>query len=300
MEYIIFILLCIIIFLACYLFFIKKELTRISKTIRNIQKDDSNALVHKEISMKQLNVLIGEINNLVKESKKNRIRYQNQNRDLRKMIMNISHDLRTPLTSALGYIDIILTSNLSITEKEKELKIVEERLNRLEELINSFFLFSKIVSTNDLPELTELNIISIIEECIARYYDDYKNNNRAIILKKNVSKIKIMSNKEMLTRIFDNLITNSYKHSTGNLEIIIKKNESLVITFSNILPNNDLDISHIFDEFYTVDMSRTTGNTGLGLAIVKEFTERLNGRVSARVTKNKKELNNILEIELKF
>lgn len=292
MEWIIVILVIVILLLISYLFSIKRELKRITNSIKILKKDDSNHLIHSEISLKEASELIKEINLLIKESKDDKIIYNKKNKNLRKMITNISHDLRTPLTSALGYIDIVLNSDLSQEEKEKDLKIIEERLKRLEELITSFFEFSKIVSNNML-ELSEVNIISVIEESIAHHYEDYKNSNREIIFNNTLTKYKIKSNKEILVRVFDNLINNAFKHSKGNLEIKVEFKKNLKIAFTNLLLYPDLDIEHIFDEFYTIDISRTKGNTGLGLAIAKEFTEALGGKIYAK--KTKKNLNIIIE-----
>ena len=98
----------------------------------------------------------------------------------------------------------------------------------------------------------------------------------------------------MLERIFDNLIRNAYKHSISNLDISVKIKDEIEITFINNLTYKNLDTDKIFDEFYTVDISRTKGNTGLGLAIAKEFAEQLNGQISASKNQNK------LIIKLKF
>ena len=94
----------------------------------------------------------------------------------------------------------------------------------------------------------------------------------------------------MLTRVFDNLIGNSYKHSNSNLNIKVEEKENIEIIFSNKLENQNLDINHIFDEFYTVDISRTKNNTGLGLAIAKEFIENLEGTIQAKEKKDNLEV----------
>ncbi len=293
MELVIIVLIVIIFLLITYLFFIKRDLKRITKSIVDTKQDDSNKLIHSEMSLKEISNLIKEINILIKECNNGKISYNKKNKHLRKMITNISHDLRTPLTSALGYIDIILNSDLSELEKEKDLKIIEERLKRLEELINSFFEFSLTISNNKEIELQNINIISILEECIAHYYEDYKNADRKIIFENTKLKYQIKSNKDMLTRIFDNLINNAFKHSKGDLKIKIDYQNHLKITFSNIIIDPNLDIDHLFDEFYTTDISRTKGGTGLGLAIAKEFAEFLGGQIYA--TRSKNNLNIILE-----
>ncbi len=294
MIVLIFILSFIIIGLLAYLVLLNKELKSLSKQVDNLINMNSNHLIYSEYNLKNVAPIIIKINHLIKKSKNIELNYNNKNKSLMKMMTNISHDLRTPLTSALGYIDMILYSNISKEEQIKELKIIEERLKRLEELINSFFEFSKIISNNKDPELEKMNLNTILENCIINYYEDYKNHKRQILFNYNQNKIMLYSNKEILVRIFDNLIANAYKHSTGDLEINITANDTIKITFINSLDYNDLDIHKMFDEFYTIDISRTKGNTGLGLAIAKEFTESLGGKIYA----NKKK--GLLEITVEF
>lgn len=295
MEFIIIILIIVIIILLTYLFLYHNEVKHISKEIDNIKDLDSNTLIHSKYNLKNINNLIYKINNLLTESKNIKIDYGNKNKSLMKMMTNISHDLRTPLTSALGYIDIILKSDLSEEEKKKDLITIEKRLRRLEELISSFFEFSRIISTNKLPTLEKINLTSILEESVIVFYDDYKKNNRKILLDCNQRKIIINSNKMLLTRIFENLIGNAYKHSNSDLIIKVEKLNKVKIIFSNELLDNDIDIDRIFDEFYTVDISRTKEGTGLGLAIAKEFTKQLNGNIYAK--KNNGQLKIIIELK---
>lgn len=295
MEFIIIILIIVIIILLTYLFLYHNEVKHISKEIDNIKDLDSNTLIHSKYNLKNINNLIYKINNLLTESKNIKIDYGNKNKSLMKMMTNISHDLRTPLTSALGYINIILKSDLSEEEKKKDLVTIEKRLRRLEELISSFFEFSRIISTNKLPTLKKINLTSILEESVIVFYDDYKKNNRKILLDCNQRKIIINSNKMLLTRIFENLIGNAYKHSNSDLIIKVEKLNKVKIIFSNQLLDNDIDIDRIFDEFYTVDISRTKEGTGLGLAIAKEFTKQLNGNIYAE--KHNNQLKIIIELQ---
>lgn len=295
MEFIIIILIIVIIILLTYLFLYHNEVKHILKEIDNIKDLDSNTLIHSKYNLKNINNLIYKINNLLTESKNIKIDYGNKNKSLMKMMTNISHDLRTPLTSALGYIDIILKSDLSEEEKKKDLITIEKRLRRLEELISSFFEFSKIISTNKRPALEKINLTSVLEESVIVFYDDYKKNNREILLDCNQRKIIINSNKMLLTRIFENLIGNAYKHSNSDLNIKVEIENKVKIIFSNELLDNDVDIDRIFDEFYTVDISRTKEGTGLGLAIAKEFTKQLNGNIYAE--KHNNQLNIIIELQ---
>ena len=288
MEIILVILVIIILFLVCYLFFMKMELRRIKKELDLVLSRKTNGLVHTEFTSKEIHDLVECINTHLTEIKSKESKLERKNANFVKMIRNISHDLRTPLTSSLGYVSLMLESDMIEQEKIKNLKIVEERLKRLSELIDSFFEFSKILSNDQIIELDEINLVAVMEKSISNHYEDFSKDNRMIDFKTNKRKIKIKSNEVMLVRVFDNLIRNAYKHSNGNLDIEINQTPDKVkIKFINDLLYNDLDVDRIFDEFYTVDISRTKGNTGLGLAIAKEFVEQLKGKINADKKNNK-------------
>ena len=281
MEIVIIILVTIILFLLSYLFFMKREVRRIKKEIFLIHKNNSNNLVNSEFKAKELTELIDEINKILKNEKENFSAEVKQKKMLNSVMLNISHDLRTPLTSALGYTNMLLSQEKLSEIDFNEINIIKERLLRLEELIDSFFVFSKISNESKNIEKDNANLIELLEDSIVSYYDEFKKEDRNIVIAKNVNKCLIKTNKELLKRIFDNLVVNALKHGDGNLFIDFKEDTFIEISFSNRVLSNDLDISQIFDEFYTTDISRTKGNTGLGLAIVKSFTVLLGGKIKA-------------------
>lgn len=281
MEIVIIILVIIILFLLSYLFFMKREVGRIKEEISLIRKNNSNNLVNSEFKVKELNELIDEINKILKNEKENFSAEVKQKKMLNSVMLNISHDLRTPLTSALGYTNMLLSQEKLSEIDFNEINIIKERLLRLEELIDSFFVFSKISNESKNIEKDNANLIELLEDSIVSYYDEFKKEDRNIVIAKNVNKCLIKTNKELLKRIFDNLVVNALKHGDGNLFIDFKEDTFIEISFSNRVLSNDLDISQIFDEFYTTDISRTKGNTGLGLAIVKSFTVLLGGKIEA-------------------
>ena len=283
MEIIFVILVIIILFLGGYLFFLKRELKRIKKELDFVLSRQTNGLVHTEFVSKEIHDLVDCINTHLIKMKSKEIQLGRKNANFVKMIRNVSHDLRTPLTSSLGYVSLILESNMNEQDRVKNLKIVEERLKRLSELIDSFFEFSKLLSHDQIIELDEINLVAVMEKAISNYYEDFSKEGRTINFYTDRRHIKLKSNEVMLVRVFDNLIFNAYKHSEGYLDIEIQQcDDKVVLKFQNDLQYNDLDVERIFDEFYTVDISRTKGNTGLGLAIVKEFVEELNGTIEAR------------------
>ena len=255
------------------------EIRSIEKQLEAILTQDTNELVHAENG--SLSKLIGRINELLKETRQSRTNYRSKSRRLEQMMTNISHDLRTPMTSAMGYLNLVLHSDLSEADKEKGIRIVEQRLIRLEELIDSFFEFSKMISGDRRPKTEPVNLTEVLQESMANYFDDFCGQEREVIFRCDWPKLMIESNRNMLMRVFDNLVGNAYKHGTGNLVVTVAQAEGICLTFENELHVQEIDTDAIFDEFYTTDMSRTKGNTGLGLAIAKQFTQLLGGTISA-------------------
>lgn len=289
MKTIIVILVILIAFILCYVFLEKAEIKRLKKELDFIMSNDTNRILHTEFNSKELKEFVSAINMYLSEIQKRKMEIEHKNNNLMVMMRNISHDLRTPLTSAAGYTDLILNSDLTEDEKISEMKIVEARLKRLTELVDSFFEFSKILTTNKEIELETVNLIGILEECIGNFYEDYKKENREVDFITSNNKISISTNRTMLSRIFENLISNALKYGSGNLtiEVISENADAIRISFTNRIIDKDLDTGRIFDDFYTTDISRTKGSTGLGLAIAKEFTEQLNGNIEAHIEDDK-------------
>lgn len=289
MKTIIVILVILIAFILCYVFLEKAEIKRLKKELDFIMSNDTNRILHTEFNSKELKEFVSAVNMYLSEIQKRKTEIEHKNNNLMVMMRNISHDLRTPLTSAAGYTDLILNSDLTEDEKISEMKIVEARLKRLTELVDSFFEFSKILTTNKEIELETVNLIGILEECIGNFYEDYKKENREVDFITSNNKISISTNRTMLSRIFENLISNALKYGSGNLtiEVISENADAIRISFTNRIIDKDLDTGRIFDDFYTTDISRTKGSTGLGLAIAKEFTEQLNGNIEAHIEDDK-------------
>lgn len=289
MKTIIVVLVILIAFILCYVFLEKAELKRLKKELDFIMSNDTNRILHTEFNSKELKEFVSAVNMYLSEIQKRKKEIEHKNNNLMVMMRNISHDLRTPLTSAAGYTDLILNSDLTEDEKIHEMKIVEARLKRLTELVDSFFEFSKILTTNKEIELETVNLIGILEECIGNFYEDYKKENREVDFITSNNKISISTNRTMLSRIFENLISNALKYGSGNLtiEVISENADAIRISFTNRIIDKDLDTGRIFDDFYTTDISRTKGSTGLGLAIAKEFTEQLNGNIEAHIEDDK-------------
>lgn len=272
----------LVLLLLAYVILSWREIHSMSRELKKIRSETTNQLVHTS-GVAKYSELVEIINNMLLDMQKMRAEYAKKNHSLDSMLTNISHDLRTPLTSAMGYIGLVVDPEITEEEKQRELDIIRRRLLRLEELIDSFFEFSRMIASERAPELSVISLNSVLEECIVHYYDDYSSRNRCVDLRCKDNRIKISSNRNMLMRVFDNLISNAFKHGKGDLIVNVDTSsaETVELSFSNIPDGDFPDIDLVFDEFYTTDISRTRNNTGLGLAIAKQFTEMLGGSIKA-------------------
>lgn len=270
----------------------KREIRNMRNVLQKIRGSKSGATLHSKGGSRDTDLLITEINALLADLRLEKEEYERKKHQTDRMITNISHDLRTPLTSAIGYVDLVRSGDLDEAEQKRELEIISERLDRLQKLIDSFFEFSKVVSSGGMPEISDVNVTAVLEESVAGIYDNFEERGRHIIIDISDFKMTVPANEIMLTRIFDNLLSNALKHGKGDLHISA---EGRSLIFANPIADGEvIDTDRVFDEFYTTDISRTRGSTGLGLAIAKQFSDILKIGISADVE------NGIFKIRMDF
>ena len=240
------ILIAIIIVLIAVIIGYKREFRRISKQINN--NLDEYANIKTKSVDKDVEGLVEDIN-LIFDSKQKIVAEKNKNEEeLRASISNMSHDLRTPLTSIMGYLQMIRLEGISEEEKN------EYNFN-----------YKKV------------NLKNILCENIAAFYNDFINNNINPIIEVDENVRDIISDEGAITRIFTNLIGNMIKHGESYVKITLKQKDDVIITefINKTTALTEENVDKLFDRFYTVDKSRSDRNTGLGLYITKVLVEKL-------------------------
>ena len=203
------------------------------------------------------------------------------------LIVYLAHDLKTPLTSIIGYLSLLdEEKNLSTKQKNKFIKIALEKSNKLEELINELFEITKYNSETLTIKKEKLNLTLLINQVIDEFYPILKEQNKEINFSTQKD-IFIKADSIKMARVFNNLIKNAinYSYDNSKINIIIKEDKDLIITISNKSKTlSQEQIDKIFDKFYRIDYSRNTklGGSGLGLAIAKEIIKAHNGKIQVK------------------
>lgn len=203
------------------------------------------------------------------------------------LISNVSHDLKTPLTSIITYVDLLKNENLCEEERKKYIDTLDRNSLRLKTLIEDLFEVSKATSGNIHLNIVNVDIVSLISQAQFECMDKIQEMN--LDFKTHFSQDKIICplDSSKTYRIFENLLTNICKYALPHTRVYIdvkEMNEEVMITFKNISANEiDFDVDEIVERFVQGDKSRNANGSGLGLAIAKSFTELQGGSFKIEV-----------------
>lgn len=267
----------------------KQEIKNIYKQLKALKQVKSNKKITLSGPNKQLEELVCCINELLENEKLIEIQYENKDRELRQSIANVSHDLRTPLTSIIGYLQLMEDEQLPIEQRKKYAEIVKTRAESLETLISSFYDLSRIEANEYQLELEKIQLATILCELIASFYTDFTNKGLEPIIKIDEKIAPIIADKKAAHRIFNNLIQNIIKYGVGCVEINLREEQGIIITeFINETADlTEKDVNYLFERFFTADRMRTGQNTGLGLAITKKLVEQMGYQIQATMQQDK-------------
>ncbi|MFS0658928.1 HAMP domain-containing sensor histidine kinase [Niallia alba] len=275
----------IAVILLTRLFALKKEVKKISKQLEKYNDRKTNKKIEMALFDKNMEKLGLEINKLidlyVAENRK-RIRYENEQKQA---IANMSHDLRTPLTSILGYFQMAEEEDVTADERKELLSIANKRAKRLETLLKDFFELSIIESTDHHLKSEQINLRNLTIDVLISFYDRFQERNMEPTIHIPEKDVFIIADESAVTRVIENLLSNAIMHSDGNIIISLEEQASTVklSVRNDAYSLTDEDARLMFDRFYKADRSRSGKSTGLGLSIVKSFMEKMSGEVTGHL-----------------
>ena len=286
-KVVIFFLLCLLAVLlaivCCQQFFFRRgiqdKLEKISGKLSEILEKNSDEKVMVFTDQKALMELSGQINRLLLDRQQIRRDYRRQELSVRKMLANISHDIKTPLTVILGYMEI-----LRLEDKDNEtLKKVETKAKQVVELINEFFTLAKLEAGDMNMEITNVEINELCRENVLGFYELLLQKEFAVDLSIPEQKFQVQGEKESLDRILNNLLSNAVRYgSEGKYIGLFLREERDFIAVEVVDHGRGIAREYaerIFDRLYTMEDSRNRqmqGN-GLGLTIARNLARQMGG-----------------------
>ena len=241
----------------------------------------------------ELSQMAMELNQMAEQVRSLMEREREAERTKNDLITNVAHDLRTPLTSIIGYLEL-LSSNRPLDEemRKKYLSIAYQKSCHLQVLIEDLFGFTSLGYGKITAKMAELDIVNSLAQLLDEFYPIFEQNHLEYSYNTNVPSKIIVGDGTLLARLFDNLLNNAVKYGNDGkmINVILNAEETAVtiqvINFGSIIPANELNT--IFEKFYRMEQSRSTqtGGTGLGLAIAKNIVDVHNGSITAESSLN--------------
>lgn len=285
MWFIISIVLCIMLIISLvYHIIYRRQVEGLSRQTAFLNEKKTELKINTDLNAKELKSLAAEIRRLNDSFNETKISLIKQDAALRETITNLSHDIRTPLTSLDGYFQLLASEKIDQDKKEHYLGIIRNRIESLNSMLDELFTYAKLQDINYSIELSELDITAVTADILMSFYDDIAGRGEEPVVSLPDDPVLINGNKEAYTRVVQNIIRNALVHGK-NLSISLRREATDVIfECSDELLNPDtvIDTSRVFDRFYKADKARTNAKgSGLGLAITKELVEHMGGKISA-------------------
>lgn len=261
---------------------IQKQLKEISQKLEKIQDTDSDENIMMFTDEQALMELLVQLNRLLENQRKMKVDYRRSQISAKKMLSNISHDIKTPMTVILGYLEIMRING----DKEDEMLLkVEQKAKRVMELINQFFTLAKLEAGDMELEISRINICEVCRENILDFYELLKQKEFQVEVKIPEEAVFIMGNKEALHRILYNLISNVIRYGLDGryLGLVLRsvKNDVYIDVIDKGKGIEKEFAGNVFERLFTMEDSRNRriqGN-GLGLTIAQTLAQQLGGEI---------------------
>ena len=279
----------ILVFTVTFMILQEKSLryiTKISDAMQNISEGDLNVTVEVE-GDDEFSSMAANLNKMVEELKELMDKERESERTKNELITNVARDLRTPLTSIIGYLELLSGDvKLDPELQKKYINIAYVKTKRLEKLIEDLFGFTKMNYGKLTMHVAQVDVVKLLSQLLEEFYPSFVDKNLSYELQSNVPAKVITADGNLLARLFDNLINNAIKYGADGKRIMVKLHADdeivtvSVINYGYVIPADELPL--IFNKFYRVEQSRSTntGGTGLGLAISKNIVDMHGGTIT--------------------
>ena len=259
---------------AAKLFSSKSRIRLVSKQF----DDKDTTLITTQLGGDELEAVVKKINLMIENDHKAKVEISREQTELKQAIADIAHDIRTPLTAVVGYLQLAENE-----EQRKNVSIALERARYCSSLVNVFFELSIIDSKGCEPVMESVDVNDMLCELILANFPNFEAKSITPYFEDSGKPVYAHADRKMLTRVLQNLISNGIKYGIDRLDFTLTADEVVHISVSNPISDNEIDTEKMFDKFYCASRSRTADGAGIGLYICKQFVEAMDGSVSASV-----------------
>ena len=286
--YIIIGFLLLIIFIQTFLLWkYQRQVKDICRQLAFLLKHDSNMPITRDIDFGSIGKLADLLNEYLASKRREHAQYRKKEKIISDTYTNLSHDIRTPLTSLDGYFQLLEECG-SADDRQRYLTVIRERIESLKEMLEELFTFTKLKNETCQLELTRCCITQILKETVFSYYEDWTKLGIEPEILIAEERLYLLGNPPALRRIIQNILKNAVEHGEKKIKIALYSEEKqILLAVSNQVTHPEhIDVTMIFERFYKADEARSRTSTGLGLAIAKELALRMAGEIKADLTED--------------
>lgn len=261
----------------------RRQIVKICRQMSFLEQNDTNMLLTSQLSCREIMELTEHMNNLRTLARERVCAYQKKEERLKQTITNLAHDIRTPLTSMDGYLQLLKESREE-AERERYMEVIQGRVEILGKLLEELFLYMKLQNDSYRLDMDRENITQIICESVFSFYGQFQ---RAGIFPEVdfvERPIWINCSRSAVDRIVHNIIKNALEHGEGEIRLWLREENGWVIfrCANRVRQPQCIDMERIFEEFYKAESARgNAASTGLGLSIAKSLAEKMGGEIRA-------------------
>lgn len=283
------VLVFLVLALILYLYFLKRELRKLKVSVKGLSaRAKFGSRLFLDFRDRTLLNLVDELNQMIAEFEGNNHQAKQMEENVKLTIAGLSHDLRTPLTSIHGYVQLLNTTE-DEAKRTHYLTIIEQSVRNLIEMTDNFYDLTRVETNQKEINLSSLFLANLVEEVFLSFYEQFAENKIDLQFPEQIKDSQIIADRLLLMRVIQNIVQNILRYANSNAIISYEADSSYVIftVRNDIKPESKVAIEKVFTLFYTEVTSRTnTETSGLGLYLSKKLIEKMNGKMHAELEEN--------------
>lgn len=265
----------------------RRQIRKIIRQLDFLKNNQTNLRLTSDLPLPEFNDLIDSVNDVLDREKENRRETQKEEAQLRETVTNLSHDIRTPLTSLDGYFQLLSTSG-SEEEHRKYTAIIQSRIASLKDMLEELFTYARLQDAGYEMDLERTDFAGCAFDTTFSFYDEFQKKGIEPQIDFCEGHLFILGNAEAIRRAMQNMIKNALVHGSSSISLTLGEKDGIAFfrCSNNTEHPEEIDISQVFTRFYKADSARTHTSAGLGLSIAGGLVERMDGEIHADLEGN--------------